>query len=63
MREVLDRANRRDLAELYRALSLSISYDHEERGAVVSISPAMRVVKVGVRGGIRTLTTRLELNP
>jgi hypothetical protein len=60
MREVLDRANRRDLAELYRALSLSISYDHEKRGAVVSISPAMRVVKVGVRGGTCTLKTQFQ---
>jgi hypothetical protein len=60
MTEVLDRANRRDLAELYRALSLSISYDHEERGAVVSISPAMRVVKVGVRGGTCTLTSQFQ---
>lgn len=49
MAKVLDSANREDLAELYKALDLVISYDDAETRADVSISP--RVVKVGVRGG------------
>jgi hypothetical protein len=62
MRIVLDRAEHGELAELYRALRLAVSYDHRERMADVSISPAPLVEKVRVRGGTRTLTTRLELN-
>jgi hypothetical protein len=49
MARVLDTADREDLAELYKALGLAISYDHAQTRADVSISP--RVVKVGVRGG------------
>jgi hypothetical protein len=51
MRMVLDLAERDDLVELYRALQLAVSYDHRERVADVSISPAPRVDKVRVRGG------------
>jgi hypothetical protein len=60
MARVLDSADRADLAELYKALGLAITYDDAETRADVSISP--RVVKVGVRGGTRTLTTRFELD-
>ncbi|MEV6283762.1 recombinase family protein [Kribbella sp. NPDC051770] len=49
MARVLDSADREDLAELYKALGLAITYDDKEKRADVSISP--RVVKVGVRGG------------
>jgi len=58
---VLDRANRRDLAELYDALRLVVDYDHRMRIAEVSVTPTPRVDSVCVRGGIRTLTTRLVL--
>ncbi|GAA1521963.1 hypothetical protein [Kribbella lupini] len=49
MARVLDSASREDLAELYRALGLAITYDDAQTRADVSISP--RVVKVCVRGG------------
>jgi hypothetical protein len=42
----LDRANRRDLAELYDALRLAVDYDHCTRVAEVSITPAPRVDSV-----------------
>jgi hypothetical protein len=60
MARELDQANREALAELYKALGLSITYHDAQTRADVSISP--RVVKVGVRGATRTLTTRLDLD-
>jgi len=51
MRKVLDRADRGDLADLYKALDLAVTFDHRERVAEVVIDPATHVVKVGVRGG------------
>lgn len=59
---VLDRANRENLAELYDALRLTVEYDHRSRVAEVSITPTPRVDSVRVRGGTRTLTTRVTLN-
>ncbi|MGY4765850.1 hypothetical protein ACXC9Q_02900 [Kribbella sp. CWNU-51] len=47
----LDRANPRELAELYDALRLMVDCDHRTRAAEVSITPAPRVDSVGVRGG------------
>jgi hypothetical protein len=49
MARVLDSADREDLADLYKALGLAITYDDAQTRADVSISP--RVVKVRVRGG------------
>ena len=40
-----------DLADLYGALGLEVSYNHETRVADVSIRPTPRVVSVCVRGG------------
>jgi hypothetical protein len=51
MKTVLDQADRADLAELYGALALEVSYNHETRVADVSISPTSRVVSMRVRGG------------
>ncbi len=51
MRKVLDQADRGDLAELYKALDLAVTFDHRERVAEVFIDPTAHVVKVGVRGG------------
>jgi hypothetical protein len=59
--QVLDRANPKDLAELYDGLRLAVDYDHRTRVADVSIMPTPRVDSVCVRGGTRTLTTRLDL--
>ncbi len=49
--QVLDRANREDLAELYDSLRLSVDCDHRTRVAEVSIMPTPRVDSVCVRGG------------
>ncbi|MGC4938475.1 recombinase family protein [Kribbella sp. DT2] len=49
MAHVLNEAKREDLAELYKALGLWITYDDAQMRADVSISP--RVNKVRVRGG------------
>ncbi|TCM33108.1 hypothetical protein EV648_1333 [Kribbella sp. VKM Ac-2568] len=62
MKTVLDQADRGDLAELYGALGLDVSYNYKTRVADVSIRPAPPVVSMRVRGGTRTLTTRLRLN-
>lgn len=62
MTKALGRANSEDLAQLYQALALSISYDHRMRVAEVSITPATHRVSTCVRGGTRTLTTRLSFN-
>ena len=59
MKTVLDQADRGDLAELYGAFGLDVSYNYETRVADVSIRPAPRVVSMRVRGGTRTLTTRI----
>jgi hypothetical protein len=48
MKAVPDRG---DLADLYGALGLEVSYNYTTRVADVSIKPAPRVVSVGVRGG------------
>jgi hypothetical protein len=55
----LDQADREDLAELYDALGLAITYGDAQTRADVFISP--RGYKC-VRGGTRTLTTRLRLS-
>ncbi|WP_130385405.1 hypothetical protein [Kribbella sp. VKM Ac-2569] len=44
MKAVLDRAERGDLADLYGALRLEVSYNHKTRVADVSIEPNPRVV-------------------
>ncbi|TCO12257.1 hypothetical protein EV652_13033 [Kribbella steppae] len=59
MKAVPDRG---DLADLFSALGLEVSYNYKAQVADVSIKPAPRVVSVGVRGGTRTLTTRMKLN-
>ncbi|TCC07732.1 hypothetical protein [Kribbella soli] len=51
MAKALDLADRNDLAELYEALGLAIAYDHRLQMADVAITPALRGVKKGVRGG------------
>ncbi|TCM36012.1 hypothetical protein EV648_12360 [Kribbella sp. VKM Ac-2568] len=58
---VLDRANRKDLAQLNQTLRLLVDYVHRMRVAEC-LSRLRRVWMVCVRGGTRTLTTRLELN-
>ena len=50
-----------DVRALYEALGLEVSDNHETRSPEVALSPALRGFSVGVRGGTRTLTTRLEL--
>ncbi|WP_432874775.1 recombinase family protein [Kribbella sp. CA-245084] len=49
--KALKRADRGDLADLYKALGVAITFDHREQVAEVFMSPTTRVVKVGVRGG------------
>jgi hypothetical protein len=61
MASALDQADAKDMTSLYEALRLQVDYNHETRSAQVIISPAVRGFSVGVRGGTRTLTTRLEL--
>jgi hypothetical protein len=51
VRAVLDQADRGDLADLYAALRLEVSYNYKARVADVSIRPTPRVVSVCVRGG------------
>jgi hypothetical protein len=63
MKTLLDQADREDLAELYGALALEVSYNHKTRVADVSIRPTPRAMQKCVRGGTRTLTTRLDLAP
>lgn len=60
--QVLDRADRGDLAELYETLRLTVDHDHRTRLAEVSIAPTPRVDSVRVRGGARSLTTRVDLS-
>lgn len=58
----LDRASPEHLKELYAALRLVLTYHHVEKTVDVEVDPmADRVDKVCVRGGTRTLTTRLEI--
>jgi hypothetical protein len=61
MTAALEQADAIDMGELYEALALQVSYNHETRSAEVAISSALRSFSVGVRGATRTLTTRLEL--
>jgi hypothetical protein len=62
MARALDRAEPEDLAELYAALRLSLTYHHAEQIVDVEVDPlADRVDELRVRGGTRTLTTRLVL--
>lgn len=60
MKAVLGRADRGDLADLYAALGLEVSYNHKRRVADVSISTP-RVVSLRVRGGTHHLSTRVSL--
>ncbi|MEU4287242.1 hypothetical protein AB0E63_03390 [Kribbella sp. NPDC026596] len=46
VKAVLDQADRGDLADLYGALKLEVSYNYKTRVADVSIRPAPRVVSV-----------------
>jgi hypothetical protein len=62
MASALEQADASDMAALYEAQGLHLNYNHNSRSAEVAISPAMRGFSVGVRGGTRTLTTRLELH-
>jgi len=63
MAQALDRAEPEHLAELYSALRLSLTYHHAEQVVDVEVDPlADRVDKLRVRGGTRTLTTRLTFN-
>ena len=61
MTAALDVAAASDMRELYEVLDLQVSCNHETRSAEVAISPALRSFSVGVRGGIRTLTTHIGL--
>jgi hypothetical protein len=49
--EALKRADRGDLADLYKVLDLAVTFDHRDRVAEVFMNPTTHVVKVGVRGG------------
>jgi len=49
--DVLASADRQALAELYQAMKLSVTYDHEARAADVSVAPTAHGAKVRVRGG------------
>ena len=62
MTAALDQADASDVRALYEALGLEVSYNHETRSPEVAVSPALRGFSVGVRGGTRTLTTRLDLD-
>jgi hypothetical protein len=62
MTAALDLADASDMRELYEVLHLQVSCNHETRSAEVAISPALHGFSVGVRGGTRTLTTRLQLS-
>ncbi len=63
MAQALDRAEPEHLSELYSALRLSLTYHHAEQVVDVEVDPlADRVDKLRVRGGTRTLTTRLTFN-
>jgi hypothetical protein len=62
MTAALDFADASDMRELYEVLHLQVSRNHETRSAEVAISPALHCFSVGVRGGTRTLTTRLQLS-
>jgi hypothetical protein len=56
----LDQAEPEELSELYASLRLSLTYLHIEQ----IVDPLVdRVDKLRVRGGTRTLTTRLDLDP
>jgi hypothetical protein len=58
----LDSAEPEELSELYSSLRLSLTYHHIDQTVDVEIDPlADRVDKYRVRGGTRTLTTRLNL--
>jgi hypothetical protein len=60
----LDSAEPEELSELYSSLRLSLIYHYTEQTVDVEVDPmADRVDKYRVRGGTRTLTTRLELDP
>jgi hypothetical protein len=50
--EVLASADRQALADLYQAMKLSVTYDHQARAADVSVSPTAHGAKVCVRGGL-----------
>ena len=62
MTAALDQADASDVRALYEALGLEVSDNHETRSPEVALSPALRGFSVGVRGGTRTLTTRLDLD-
>ena len=51
MTAALEQAAADDMAGLYKALGLEVSYNHNTRSAEVAINPAMRGFSVGVRGG------------
>ena len=51
VKAVLDQADRGDLADLYGAMKLEVSYNYKTRVADVSIRSTPRVVSVCVRGG------------
>ena len=59
----LGRAEPEELAELYSSLRLSLTCHHVELIVEVEVDPlADRVDKYRVRGGTRTLTTRLTMS-
>ncbi|MEV0803217.1 hypothetical protein AB0I34_36390 [Kribbella sp. NPDC050281] len=63
MAQAQDEAPPEELAELHAPAHLPLTYHHIEQIVDVEIDPlADRVAKYRVRGGTRTLTTRLELN-
>ncbi|TDW92878.1 hypothetical protein EV137_0145 [Kribbella pratensis] len=58
----LDSAEPEELSELYSSLRLSLTYHHIDQTVDVEVDPLTdRVDKYRVRGGTRTLTTRLDL--
>lgn len=58
----LNAAEPAELSELYEGLKLSLTYNYADQMVGVEIDPlADRVVKSRLRGGTRTLTTRLDL--
>jgi hypothetical protein len=63
MAKALDKADPEELSQLYASLRLSLTYCHIEQIVDVEVDPmGDRVDKYRVRGGTRSLTTRLKLN-
>ncbi|TDD29338.1 hypothetical protein E1218_04745 [Kribbella turkmenica] len=61
MTTALEQADANDMAALYKTLGLRVTTTKPDRLKAAS-APLCVAFSVGVRGGTRTLTTRLALN-